>query len=172
MTAATADIRWNTGASPSTSAGGSLYVIEIGADRIKIGWSGKPAARLKAHRAAARAYGTGAGREWISAGPAGVAEETALMEFCAERATEQIAREYFVGVRFEDAVHHAAELAAASDPLAEPADLETAVVHVMPGTTLRDLLDVPLSEMVLAGQAAVFFVRDGEPSEYRPERVS
>lgn len=150
---------------------GSLYVIEISTDRIKVGWSGNPAARLRAHRAAARAYGTGAGREWSSPARAGLGAETALIAFCAERATEQIAREYFVGVRFEDAAERATALAA-SDPLDEPAAIEQALVHVMPGATLRDLLDVPLSEMVQEGQAIVRFIRDGAVSEYQPERAS
>lgn len=94
----------------ATDVGGSLYVIEIGADRIKVGWSGNPALRLRSHRAAARAYGVGAGREWVSATVAEPAAETTLIDFCAERATQQVAREFFIGVRFEDAVEHAVAL--------------------------------------------------------------
>lgn len=155
---------------PRGAGGGSLYVIEIGTDRIKVGWSGNPTARLKSHRAAAHAYGTGAGREWVSPARAGLVTETALIDFCAARATEQLAREFFVGVRFEDAVEHATALTV--DPLDIPAAIEQVLVHVMPGATLRDLLDVPLSEIVREGQAVAFFVRDGDVSEYQPEVMS
>ena len=95
---------------PMRDGGGALYVLEIGTDRIKVGWSRAPKARLASHRAAARAHGVGSGREWTSPLRADDTTEGALVDYCKARATEQVSREYFVGVRFEDAAQKAAEL--------------------------------------------------------------
>jgi hypothetical protein len=88
----------------------SLYVVEIADDRLKVGIGEDPAARIGAHRSIARVYGATPGRHWISPQRAGASEERDLISFCASRATARFCREYFAGVRFEDAVQRAAEL--------------------------------------------------------------
>lgn len=95
---------------PPAEVIGGLYVIEIGSDRIKVGWSRAPQARLRTHRSVAHAHGVTTGREWVTPRRATKYTETALIDFCAARATEQVAREYFLGVSFGDAAQRAAEL--------------------------------------------------------------
>lgn len=103
------DVVWTNESSYNTG-NRSLYVIEIGADRIKVGIATNPASRLQDHRSTALMYGVAAGRSWVTPRLAGSVAEGALIDFCAARATERIKREYFVGVRFEAAANRAAEL--------------------------------------------------------------
>lgn len=96
---------------PWTNTGdGCLYVIEIGDDRMKVGWSRGPERRLEDHRSMAKALGVSTGRAWITPRRASTIAETALINFCAARATEQVRREYFRDVPFEVATQAAGEL--------------------------------------------------------------
>jgi hypothetical protein len=138
---------------------GSVYIIELGADRIKVGWSSKPANRLKSHRALARAYGPGAGREWTGLARAGFATEAALVEFCAARATEQIGREYFVGVPFEDAVEYATTLVAPSPPR-HGALQPMLLANIPDGATQRFLDVLATADVIREPGVAIFIVED------------
>lgn len=89
----------------------SLYVIELAAERIKVGISGAPRARLATHRNIALAHGLQPGRQrWSPASTGTPALERALIKFCADRATEQYGWEYFTGVSFPTATRYAEEL--------------------------------------------------------------
>lgn len=89
----------------------SLYVIQIGRGRIKVGYSANPVGRLAEHRALAEAFGARPGLQWASPPGTGTpALEDELIAFCAERARQQLRREYFVGVPFTVAVRRAAQL--------------------------------------------------------------
>lgn len=85
-----------------------LYVIELAADRIKVGVTYSPERRLAEHRSLAEAFGANCGPHWLSHPGVGTTEnEDRLIDFCAERATQRFRREYFAGLVFEEVVEHA-----------------------------------------------------------------
>jgi hypothetical protein len=141
----------------------SLYVIEIGDDRIKVGIGADPASRLADHRSTARMYGVSTGREWVSPRRAGAATERALIAFCADRATEQFRREYFAGVRFDDAVRRAAELTLYTVP-----QILYGRLGCLARWTLHDLATVVLATTEAAVRDLAGVLAPSDPGEDPP----
>lgn len=117
----------------------SLYVIEIGEGRIKVGIGADPEGRLRSHRSLAFAHGVDSGRAWVTPPWATSATESALINLCAAQSTAQFRREYFAGVTFEDAVSHAASV---SGYTREHLQLRVGADHPNTKWQLRHVLDL------------------------------
>lgn len=87
-----------------------IYVIQFDSGRIKVGLTRNFEKRLQQHSGAARAFDETVARHWSSDVHTQASDnELSLIEFCSKRG-RQCAREWFMGVLFEDVVEHAKQL--------------------------------------------------------------
>ena len=91
-----------------STLGSYIYALQFSIDVVKVGMSVSPSKRLHTHYGYSRGLGISVVAQWISA-PHLEAErnEAELIQFCRSRARGVNAREYFVGLRFEDVVEFA-----------------------------------------------------------------
>lgn len=111
-----------------------LYVLEFGPE-IKVGRTIRPDQRAAEHRNLARFRRLPEGRRWLSPSGCGSrANESALIDWCAERGTRVSGREvgeWFTGLDFDQVVHRAAALRPHEDRAPDLADIDLAVCQLL-----------------------------------------
>ncbi len=115
---------------------GFVYLLELSTDVVKIGSTTSPIKRLRKHRSAAEQFGISLRQAWLSEPTASYASLEAQLCGQARKAGYKTAgREWFRGLRFDEAVELAEQLMAN----ARPRPLSSAVQRDLGSDALRIL---------------------------------